>query len=93
MDLSYILVEACDKDGNCCPLAENKIEISISGPGRIAGVGNGNPRSLDPFQGNAVSLFYGKAMIILGSGLDKGNVKITASSEGLTKDVKSIKIE
>jgi beta-galactosidase len=93
MDLSYVLAEACDSDGNCCPLAGNKIEISISGPGRIAGVGNGDPHSLDPFQGNTVNLFYGKAMIILGSGLDRGNLKITAASEGLTKDVKFIKME
>ena len=65
MDLTYVLVEAYDKEGNLCPLAKNKIDISVTGPGKIAGVGNGNPQSMDPFQANFVNLFYGKAMIIV----------------------------
>ncbi len=35
MDLSYILVEAYDKDGNLCPLADNKIEFDILNNGKI----------------------------------------------------------
>ena len=93
MDLSYILVEAVDKEGNVCPLASNKIELSIIGPGHIAGVGNGNPQSFDPFQANYVNLFYGKAMIIIGSDSQKGEVKITATSNGLTNEMKLIKTE
>jgi beta-galactosidase len=31
MDLSYITIEAFDKDGNLCPLADNKIQISVKG--------------------------------------------------------------
>ena len=93
MDLSYLLVEAIDKEGNVCPLANNKIDISVTGPGRIAGVGNGNPQSFDPFQANWVNLFYGKAMIIVGSGLQKGEIQVTASSGGLAKDAKTLKGE
>ena len=93
MDLSYILVEVLDKDGNLCPLATNKMELSITGPGRIAGVGNGNPQSFDPFQANYVNLFYGKAMIIVGSGFEKGTVILNATSGSLAKDTKQIKIE
>jgi beta-galactosidase len=92
-DLSYVLVEAVDKDGNVCPLANNKIELSISGAGRIAGVGNGNPQSFDSFQANYVNLFYGKAMIILGSGFEKGDISLTATSGGLVKDSKVIRTE
>ncbi len=66
MDLSYILVEAVDKDGNPCPLADNLVKIALEGPGHIAGVGNGNPQSVEPFQADHIKLFYGKAMIILG---------------------------
>jgi len=93
LDLSYLLVEAYDKDGNPCPLADNLIDISLSGPGHIAGVGNGNPQSFDPFQANRVKLFYGKAMIIIGSDSKKGDMKITATSNGMIKDTKQIKID
>ena len=92
-DLSYILVEAYDKNGNLCPLAGNKIEISLSGPGKIAGVGNGNPQSFDEFNANYVNLFYGKAMIIVGNDFKKGELTVTAESKGLLKDVKRLKIE
>ncbi len=93
MDLSYILVEAYDKDGNPCPLADNLIDLAISGPGHVAGVGNGNPQSFDPFQASEVKLFYGKAMLIICSDSKKGEVKITATSQGLVKDMKQIKTE
>lgn len=93
MDLSYLLVEAVDKDGNVCPLANNKIDIFMDGPGRIAGVGNGNPQSFDPFQANYVNLFYGKAMIIVGAGMEKGTVNVSVSSGNLQKDTKQIKID
>lgn len=85
-DLSYILVEALDKEGNLNPLANNTIEIQIKGKGVIAGVGNGNPQSFKPFKSNYVDLFYGKAMLILSSGFEKGNITVTAKADGLIKD-------
>ncbi len=93
MDLSYILIEAYDKDGNLCPLAKNKIEIKLNGPATIAGIGNGNPQSYNPFQADSVNLFYGKAMLIIKSGFEKGDVKVTVSSKGLAKEEVSIKVE
>lgn len=93
MDLSYILIEAYDKEGNLCPLAENKITISVKGPGKIAGVGNGNPQSLEPFQAETIKLFYGKAMVIVGSGFKKGTLEINANSDGFNKSVTTIEVQ
>ncbi|MFN8257619.1 MAG: glycoside hydrolase family 2 TIM barrel-domain containing protein [Bacteroidales bacterium] len=92
-DLSYILVEALDKEGNPCPLADNLVEFSIKGNASIAGVGNGNPRSFEPFKADRIKLFYGKAMLIVVSGNEKGNVEITAASGGLNQAVEKIEIE
>jgi beta-galactosidase len=92
-DLSYILVEAYDKEGNLCPLANNKVEITLEGKGHVAGVGNGNPQSFSSFKSNYVHLFYGKAMIILGSDFEKGKTKLTAKTDGLIKDSKVIVVE
>ena len=83
-DLSYVLVEALDDKGNLCPLADNLIKFDIEGPAEIAGVGNGNPLSIEPFQADYRKVFYGKAMLILrakeGNG---GNIAVTATSDGL----------
>ncbi|MCB0284418.1 MAG: DUF4982 domain-containing protein, partial [Calditrichaeota bacterium] len=86
MDLSYILIEAIDKEGNLSPLADNKITIKLDGPGRIAGVGNGNPQSFNSFQSNQVNLFYGKAMLIIGSASQTGDVKINVTADNLKSD-------
>jgi len=52
-DLCYILVEALDVDGTLCPLADNSVRFKVDGPAEIAGVGNGNPKSLEPFQSDS----------------------------------------
>ncbi|MCB0496809.1 MAG: DUF4982 domain-containing protein [Cyclobacteriaceae bacterium] len=92
-DLSYVLVEAFDKEGNPCPLATNKIELKVNGSGQIVGVGNGNPQSFEPFQSDKVSLFYGKAMIILRAGENPGKLSLEANSEGLKKAAATINIK
>lgn len=83
-DLCYIFVEALDADGTLCPLADNSVRFKIEGPAEIAGVGNGNPLSLEPFQSDNRKLFYGKAMLILRT-IDRkaGIIRITAESDGL----------
>jgi beta-galactosidase len=83
-DLCYLLVEAVDRKGNMCPLADNLVQFNISGSGEIAGVANGNPMSLESFQSNQLKLFFGKAMLIVRSiEGHPGPIEITASSSGL----------
>ena len=82
-DLCYILVEALDADGTLCPLADNPVRFKVEGPAEIAGVGNGNPLSLEPFQSDSRKLFYGKAMLILRTReRPAGRVRVTAESDG-----------
>ncbi len=83
-DMSYILIEALDEDGTLCPLAENKVEFEIEGPADIAGVGNGNPLSYEPFHADSRKLFFGKAMLILRTiDGETGEIRIKAKSDGL----------
>lgn len=84
-DLSYVMVEAVDSEGNSHPWADEYVEIDVKGNVEIAGVGNGNPQSFEPFQGNRVKLFYGKAMIILRSTNEAGKASITVKADGLKK--------
>lgn len=93
MDLSYVLVEAFDDDGNPAPLADARVTLTVDGPARIAGVGNGNPQSLEPFQADHVDLFYGKAMLIVGSGHEAGRVRIRATADGMRDATVDLRIE
>ena len=80
-DISYILVEAVDEEGNTCPLANDLVGFNITGQGSIAGVGNGDPRSNEPFQDSSIHLFHGKAMLILRSDEKEGAIRVKASGK------------
>jgi beta-galactosidase len=85
-DLCYLLVEAVDENGTVCPLADNPIHFSVTGRAEIAAVGNGNPLSLEPFQADNRTLFYGKAMLIVRTIAGKsGDIQIRATSNGLAE--------
>ncbi len=49
-DLSVITVQANDTRGRMVPTAGNDITFEITGPGKIIGVGNGDPSSHEPDQ-------------------------------------------
>jgi beta-galactosidase len=86
-DLCYVLVESLDKEGVECPLADHLVRFSIDGPAEIAGVGNGNPMSFEPFQARERKLFQGKAMLILRTlEGEPGTIRIVAASDGLAED-------
>jgi beta-galactosidase len=83
-DLSYVLVEAVDKDGNVCPLAMNDVRFKIEGPAGIAGVANGDHHFPAEFVDDHVTLFYGKAMLVVRTTEDRGGaIRVNATSEGL----------
>jgi beta-galactosidase len=84
-DLSYILVEALDAQGNLAPLADNLVEFDVQGPGEIAGIDNGDELSLASFQDSRHKLFFGKAMLIVRTKEGQlGRIQITSRSQGLT---------
>ncbi|MHB8956696.1 MAG: DUF4982 domain-containing protein, partial [Pirellulaceae bacterium] len=83
-DLSYVLVEAVDKDGIVCPLAMNDVKFNLDGPATLAGVGNGDHHFPAEFVTDHVTLFYGKAMLIVRAGEGSGgSICVTAASDGL----------
>ncbi|WP_348824512.1 beta-galactosidase GalA [Flavobacterium aestuarii] len=46
-DIAMIAVSTKDKSGLSVPIADNEVTFTITGPGKIIGVGNGNPTSLE----------------------------------------------
>jgi beta-galactosidase len=47
-DVSVFTVSAVDAQGRRVPVATNQINFDLSGPGKILGVGNGDPSSHEP---------------------------------------------
>jgi beta-galactosidase len=85
-DLSYVLIEAVDKDGTLAPNAMNPVKFTVSGPATIAGVGNGDHHFPAEFDSDEVTLFYGKAMLIVRANEGVGGpIRVKAESTGLKK--------
>jgi beta-galactosidase len=83
-DLSFITVEAVDEKGRFQIKTNQKVHFSVSGAGTIAAVGNGDPQSLDSYSGHTMNLFNGRAMVILRTTREAGEIKLTANVDGLT---------
>ena len=64
-DLSYIQVELIDKDGNIVPDNDVKIELNISGNGKILAAGNASPTDMESFRSLTPKTYKGKALIIV----------------------------
>ena len=85
-DLSFITVEVLDKDGNLCPNADNLVNFEIEGGGKIAGVDNGNPVSMESFKAPMRKAFYGKCLVIVESNKTGTPIQLKATSDGLNGD-------
>jgi beta-galactosidase len=82
-DLSYITVEAADKNGQPHPHASHPVAFQIRGPGVILAVGNADMTSEEMYQGSRRSLFNGKALAVVRASRDPGSISLTASAPGL----------
>ena len=83
LDLAFITGDILDADGIFVPTAETPVAFSVSGPGEIIGVDNGNPRDASPFKVTSRDAFSGKVLAIVRSTGTPGEIVVTASSAGL----------
>jgi beta-galactosidase len=65
------------------PTASNRIAFDVSGDAALLGVGNGDPRSLEPDHATTRSAFNGLAMALIQAGPKGGPIRLEARSEGL----------
>jgi beta-galactosidase len=84
-DLSFITVRINDNNNNFCPQADNLISFKIEGEGEIAAVGNGNPISLESYQGSQRKAFNGLCLLVVKSIEKEGKIRVTATSPGLVE--------
>jgi beta-galactosidase len=83
-DLAFLSVRVEDKDGNLCPLADNLVEFKVEGAGRVAGVDNGNPATVESFQANERRAFGGLCLLIVRPKRgEAGPIRVVSTSEGL----------
>lgn len=91
-DAAVVYAKIYDEDGNYVPYADNLVCFSVSGGGRIIGVGNGNPSSHEPDKAEKRRAFSGACMAIVQSDGKMEDIVVAASSDGLLKGEVKIKV-
>ena len=82
-EMCFVQIDAVDAVGVRDPLATNRLSLSVTGPGRIVGVGNGNPLACESFADpSAHSLFFGKAVAVVRRE-GPGTVSLVAAAKGV----------
>ena len=84
-DVANVTVSVLDAQGRPVPTADNPIDFTITGAGRLLGVGNGDPSSHESDKSPHRRLFNGLAMALVQSDRRAGAVTLVARSPGLAE--------
>jgi beta-galactosidase len=87
-DVSVVTVEVVDEKDRSVPTANNLVNFKLDGPGRLIGVGNGDPSCHEDDKPSSPltatrSLFNGLAMVLVQSVKQAGELKLLATAEKL----------
>lgn len=85
-DLSYITVDIKDAKDNEVANATDRVSFSVEGPGEIVGCDNGNSIDFQPYDEDNRAAFSGKMVAIVRSTGEDGEIRVTASADGLASD-------
>lgn len=84
-DLAWVAVKVTDAQGRVVPTAMNKIRFSVTGPGKIIGVGNGDSSSHEPDKASERSAFHGLCMVLVQTTQEwAGRIVLKAEAKGMT---------
>jgi beta-galactosidase len=89
-DVTFVRVEVLDAEDNVLPITEQEIAFEVSGPGRLIGVGNGDPTSHESDIGSTRRAFGGLCMGIVQAGKTEGDIKVKVTSAGLTPGIGTV---
>ena len=80
----FVTADIQDANGVFMPTGNNSITFSVSGPGQLVGVDNGDPTDTTSYKGTSRKAFSGKALAIVRSMGTAGSIVIKATASGLT---------
>lgn len=81
-DVSQVTLRIIDGKGRMVPIANNKVELSVSG-GKIIGVCNGDPADHVPENQTTHPVFNGLLMVYVQSSFEAGPIVLKAGAKGL----------
>ena len=81
--LAYVSVEIVDCEGNLVPDAAVLLKAETEGPGRLLGFGSANPITQENYTTGSFTAWHGRALAVIRSGYEAGEVTLAVKAEGL----------
>ena len=82
-DCCQVNVRVVDAKGMTVPTAGNMLTFTVEGPGKVIGVGNGDPSCHEPDKGTQRSAFMGLGAALVQTGREPGTIRVKVSAEKL----------
>jgi beta-galactosidase len=82
-DVAMFVVEVHDAQGRIVPITDNEVAFKVTGPGKVVGVGNGDPTSHESDVGTSRRAFSGLCLAIVESTKLAGAITVEVTSTGL----------
>jgi beta-galactosidase len=92
-DVAVVAVSVTDAKGVPVPRADNEITFTVTGAGKLIGVGNGDPSSHESDKGTTRRLFNGRCAAIAQANAEAGELRVEAASPGLVSASLTIAVE
>jgi beta-galactosidase len=89
-DIAYITATLVDANNTVIPDSATVIHFSVTGPGKIIAVDNGNLLDHDPFQATERKLYEGHVLAILRATASSGVITLTATADGVSPETINI---
>jgi beta-galactosidase len=82
-DVAMFAVEVRDGHDRIVPITNSEVSFTVSGSGKLIGVGNGDPTDQQSDKGTSRKAFSGLCMAIVQSTKAQGSITVRATSPGL----------
>ena len=82
-DLLFLEIGTLDAEGNPVENACDRVQVEVSGAGRLVGLDNGDSTDYDQYKGKSKRLFGGKLLAIIQGEMEPGEIQISVSGVNL----------
>ncbi|MER2060628.1 MAG: glycoside hydrolase family 2 TIM barrel-domain containing protein, partial [Niallia sp.] len=86
-DIVFVEIATEDQNGNPVENATNRVNVNVTGAGRLVGLDNGDSTDYDQYKGVSKRLFSGKLMAIIAATTEPGKIQIEVTSKGLDSEI------
>lgn len=89
-DLLFVEITTVDKDGIFVANSRSRMNVSVTGAGRLVGLDNGDSTDFEQYKGTSRKLFSGRLIAIIAAKTEEGNIELEVTSPSLNSASLSI---